>query len=31
MIVNGVEIPEHLRHLSKEALINLIYIFRKRT
>ena len=31
MIVNGVEIPEHLKHLSANNLINLMYIFRIRT
>ena len=31
MIVRGIEIPKHLEHLSREALRNLIYLFRQRT
>lgn len=30
MIINGIEIPEHLRHLPRESIIALIYIFRSR-
>ena len=29
-IVRGIEIPEHLQHLSRENLRNLIYLFRSR-
>ena len=29
-IVRGIEIPEHLQHLSRENLRNLLYLFRSR-
>ena len=29
-IVRGVNIPEHLQHLSREDLRNLLYLFRGR-
>jgi len=30
MIVRGIEIPVHLQHLSRKALIGLIEIFKSR-
>ena len=30
-VVNGVKIPPHLQHLSRQKLLALMYIFRART